>query len=168
MANHAEALTNATAKRYYASMRHIAIYGDVKILRDRCPDCRRNALIVDGCFLCCGLSAKEIQPKRIKRMSTGCGSRNLPPAADRNSVLLAQENRCFYCEREFGEFYRLGRRTSRLTVNWDHLVPYAYLNSSPPANFVAACRDCNAAKGSMMFQTIEEARIYVRSRLGFL
>jgi 5-methylcytosine-specific restriction endonuclease McrA len=147
-------------------MRHLAIYGSVKILRDLCPECKEYAFILRGRFACCGAAADLTEPaSRYKRMSQGDGSRNLPPLEQRRAVLKAQENRCFYCDRIFGFRYRTKRGTRPLCVEWDHLVPYAYLNSSPDYNFVAACRECNRIKGAIMFQTIEEAIVYVRSRV---
>jgi hypothetical protein len=146
-------------------MRHLALYGSVKILRDYCADCECYTFILDGKFACCDKPAVQKEPKGYKRMFRGGGERHSPTPGVRKRILQAQENRCFYCERLFGETYYLQGRFTKLSPQWDHLVPFAYLHSSPIANFVAACIDCNRVKKAMMFQTVEEARIYVRSRV---
>jgi 5-methylcytosine-specific restriction endonuclease McrA len=146
-------------------MRHLALYGSVQIVRDTCPECKRPAFILDGEFACCGTPANDEAPVKYKRMSTGSGIRQLPPISVRKAVLEEQEHCCFYCGRRLGEFYFRRGKPTRARIEWDHLAPFSYVNSNPIANFVAACRECNRAKGSLMFQTVEEARIYVKSRV---
>ena len=145
--------------------RHIALYGSVQIVRDTCPNCKRPAFIQDRKFTCCDTQAPVELPTRTKRMSECDGSRRLPPLEQRKAVLAEQADRCFYCERLFGSVVWYQRRKRLLQVNWDHLVPHAYLNASPPANFVAACQLCNQAKGALIFNTIEEAKVHVQTEM---
>jgi hypothetical protein len=150
-------------------MRHIALYGSLQIPRDTCPDCERQAFIIGGKFACCDLPAEKEKPKVFKRVVDTEGKRRfIVPKEMRERILTAQENRCFYCFREFGQFYRNQKtkdRLIRLTVQWDHLVPFSWLNDDGNVNnnFVASCRTCNNIKGSILFQTVEDARIYVKN-----
>lgn len=48
-----------------------------------------------------------------------------------------------------------------LQVNWDHKVPFAYSQNNGNQNFVAACQICNRLKSRIMFNSLEEARVYL-------
>ncbi len=52
----------------------------------------------------------------------------------------------------------------KLQIVWDHLFPYAFSQDNGVENFVASCQICNAYKGAIMFQTIEEARTYIATQ----
>lgn len=147
-------------------MSYFSCYGTTKIPKDVCPDCERSAFIIDGEFACCGLKAAKEEPRGYKReCETDQNRKQGPPAAMKKLILAAQDGRCFYCERILGFKYRHHGKRVKLKLHWDHLVPYSYLQANDTNNFVAACHICNAVKGSMMFQTIEEARVYVNVRL---
>jgi hypothetical protein len=75
-----------------------------------------------------------------------------------DAVLGKQGHRCFYCELEFGSTYLHGGKERVRRINWDHFVPFAYLQSNPAANWVAACNVCNGIKHSRIFYDREEAR----------
>lgn len=143
-------------------MRHVAIYGDVNILRDRCPDCKRMALILAGKYACCDRVAADKEARAYKRMSSGHGFRYSRVSKQcREEILKIQNNCCLYCDREFGVSHD---GAAPLSISWDHFVPFSYLQCHPIWNFVAACKSCNSIKSSMMFQTIEEAILYVQAR----
>lgn len=158
-------------------MRHVACYGTVKILSDVCPECERTAFILDGRFACCGIVAGGSLPEAYKRKCEASNPRAQPSAQAKKEIMAAQEGRCFYCELEIGtHVLRVINKKGtikriKLMLHWDHLVPYAWMNANEDHNFVAACHVCNLIKGSMMFQTVEEARVYVctqRERKGYL
>ena len=92
------------------------------------------------------------------------GKRRPPPLWARRLQLAKQENRCFYCDWEFGSWVAKRSRPVRLRVVWDHWVPYAYLQANPALNFVAACQLCNGLKRSDMFESVEEARRIIGKR----
>jgi len=52
-------------------------------------------------------------------------------------------------------------KLSVTVVHYDHAVPFAYLNSNPRWNWVAACNICNLIKGDKMFHSIQEIRMHV-------
>lgn len=77
-------------------------------------------------------------------------------------TLDAQGNRCLYCGLEFGwPLYRRRYGVEILEVNWDHRIPYAYLQDNPADNWVAACHVCNAYKGSLIFPTLAGIRLHI-------
>ena len=58
-------------------------------------------------------------------------------------LLLEQEGRCAYCNSSLLE----------VEINWDHLIPWSYLQSSGgKGNRVASCDPCNAAKSNKIFR----------------
>ncbi len=139
---------------------HIAMYGNVVMRRTFCEECECISLVAkDGRKLCCD-NKFEGDPVRIKRMTSPDAARTLPPLAERRAILRQQHNRCFWCERRFGQ--RVGKRT--LSVQWDHVIPFSYQQDNRSRNFVGACQLCNQRKSSKMFGTIEEARVWLQSR----
>jgi 5-methylcytosine-specific restriction endonuclease McrA len=146
-------------------MRHIACYGSVKILRDVCPECKRTAFVTGNEFACCGAKATLAEPRGYKRECETDNPRAVPSKEMQRKILDDQQGRCFYCERVLGWRYKHKGKLVTLRTHWDHLVPYSYLQSNDSDNFVAACHICNGIKGSLMFQTVEEARVYVNIEL---
>lgn len=149
--------------------RHIALYGNRSILRDRCHVCDRQAFILDGKFACCGAPASGDPARKVKRETQPEQRRRLLSAAEREEQLDRQENKCFYCFYTLGGYvqqrYTNGRICwKRLKVNWDHQVPYVLTQDNTAQNFVAACHVCNGIKAAFLFQTVEEARLYVQEK----
>ena len=139
---------------------HYAHYGNVVIQREYCVRCRQYALLIDGKLTCCG-SLSNFDSTRMKRMSQAQDRRKGPNAAERQTILDLQGNRCLYCDLLFNSAVERRGRLIFLKVNWDHFVPFAYSQNNYAYNFVAACQICNGIKGSNTFKTLEEARIYV-------
>ena len=148
---------------YYDSMkRHTAYFGNTAIVRDKCPECKRTAFILDGEFACCGASASREKPIESIRIACSRGpTRKHPPIWVKVNVLATQRNRCLYCLRRFGSIVFVNGESRVLRLEWDHFLPFKYMLCSPPDNFVAACQLCNRTKRSNVFETIEEARSYV-------
>lgn len=142
---------------------HLAVFGNVVVVRAFCSDCDGYYLVArDGEFLCCGAKYKR-EPRRIKREVEPENTRRLPPKADREDILKQQGNCCAYCDRRFGARVAHRRRKETLRPCWDHLVPFSYAQNNDGRNFVAACQICNGRKAAMMFQTMEEARVYLQN-----
>jgi hypothetical protein len=94
----------------------------------------------------------------------GGAARRKPGKAVRDRILKRQGDRCLYCEHKFGDtVWRRGQQVT-LRLNWDHLIPYAYLAANPDDNWVAACHVCNGIKSSAIFQSVQEARDYILAR----
>jgi 5-methylcytosine-specific restriction endonuclease McrA len=144
---------------------HYALYGQTVMQRTTCPECGDHSLVVGGATLCCGVHV-EFSTTESKRMSRSEFIRRQPSTQTKRNLLSKQENRCFYCDRRFGTSIVRHGRLWLLKPTWDHYVPFAYCGSNPAENFVAACQVCNGYKSSMIFQTREEAQLYVQSRWG--
>lgn len=144
-------------------MPHTAIYGNVKIPRGDCPECKSQALILDKRYACCGYPV-EGKITGYRQMSGARPKRVKPNAYAQSVILQNQDNKCRYCKQAFGEFVWYRRKPVRLSVNWDHLEPYVYGYNNQTSNFVAACQACNGWKGAKMFDSIEEIEKYVQTK----
>lgn len=142
---------------------HAAIYGNVAICRQWCTACDGWALIIDGEFSCCDKPTVET-PTRYRRESEPVQRRSRPPRRQAKAQLDEQGDRCFYCDLQFGAFVSRDGKDVRLTVCWDHFVPWAYNQDNRMRNFVAACQICNGIKSSRCFGTVDEAKEYIASR----
>lgn len=126
---------------------------------------------------CCGGIAESADKEKTRNMVHGKVVRKRPPKQTQSLILTKQGNACGYCRHEFGSYYMRTKRMVRgmyctqssqmqkLRVYWDHFVPYAYLQSNPTNNWVAACQVCNGIKGSKTFETFEEVNAYVNKRI---
>lgn len=136
------------------------VYGTIILTKSWCSECESYAIVKKGILQCCDSRVLDA-PERWKRESLATGTRALPSAQYQREQLDRQDNRCFYCLISFGSIVEHKKRDIRIIIHWDHLVPFAYLQSNPDQNFVAACQICNGVKGAKCFQTTEEARTYV-------
>lgn len=90
--------------------------------------------------------------------------RKRPPKSVRDALMLKQGRCCYYCDREFGSMFRWRGKVFRVSVEWDHIIPFCHVGN-PIDNWVAACRKCNGLKSNLMFDSLAEARAYVRKML---
>ena len=142
----------------------IGIYGNINIPRGWCDECKTYAFIQDGCLSCCEhpFEAKEI--KDLLRMSDGGGRRRRPGKKERDRLLEKFGGRCAYCDGAFGSIAIYHGRVVFLNLEWDHIVPWVYDQDERDINLLPVCQICNGWKGSLMFRTIEEARVYVNNK----
>ena len=145
-------------------MRHLALYGNVTIERDICPRCQSQSLILAGEFQCCGRKIEQVQVIKSKRESNPPLKRKLPSKLQRLKILEVQENCCFWCNKRFDSHIIYHCKRQRVSLCWDHVIPYCFDQNSEPINFVASCKFCNAWKSAKIFRDIEEVRIYVNER----
>ena len=139
---------------------HYAHYGNVVMEREYCVHCCQYSILIDAKLTCCG-NPTVFDTTRSKRMSQAQDGRKRQTAAERQTILELQGNRCLYCDMLFNSAVERKGRLIYLKVNWDHFVPFAYSQNNYAYNFVAACQICNGIKGSSTFRTLEEARVYV-------
>lgn len=147
----------------------ISLYGNIKIERGVCPECKSTAFIKHGKYQCCGCQTAERPAKYHREMEAPTG-RKLPPKADRDAILEQQDNRCFYCGVRFGGFRTRHGRLITIKLAWDHQLPYSLTYNNQASNFVAACSVCNGIKSDKVFQEVSEAQIYIadtRRRKGY-
>lgn len=143
---------------------HIALYGNVSMLRGWCDSCQSWALVVDGLSACCGEEV-ESSSDVIKRMTHPEACRKLLKSEERRAILESQDYRCIYCEKRFDSEVERHGKIVRLRVHWDHQIPFSYSQNNTVTNIAAACQICNLMKGALIFKDIEEARIHIQGAL---
>lgn len=155
---------SARVKSGYSRMKqHLAVYGNIHIVRADCYVCGRYALVVDGELQCCGRLI-ETEPSEIKRMSEPEARRRTPSAAHKKEILEAQNYRCLYCDVSLDGYVFYHGELRKVHLNWDHMAPYVYTLNNHAENFAATCQFCNAWKSSLIFKTVDEVRIYVEAK----
>lgn len=149
-------------KKFSKTKRCIAEYGSVVIPRDKCRNCGIISLVIDGKTACCEVPpiGSELKPKKMSDHADRYVVRLAK--SEKKRILLEQNNRCLYCNREFGSFYTpVGKRSPiKVVLNWDHFVPFAYSRTNN-CEYVAACSRCNIKKGALIFDTLEQAILHV-------
>ena len=75
--------------------------------------------------------------------------RKLTSQSIKARILLSQEGRCAYCNSNL----------QGQGVQWDHFIPWSYLDGSGgDGNWVAACSTCNRKKYNFIFR--DESDVY--------
>lgn len=75
-------------------------------------------------------------------------------------LLKEQDGKCFYCSRTIQKNQPNDSETKENTATFDHLVPRCAGGKSTQDNLVAACFDCNNAKGARMPQHMIHPSIF--------
>ena len=152
---------------------HVAVYGSLRMLRGRCPDCRRMALVLDNKYQCCD---KQVSPvsyvKGQKRMIECAQIRKRPSVMAIKKMIELQGDKCLYCDIPFKTAYihPKKRKLMQTQMCFDHFVPYKYSQDNRDVNFVLACGTCNGIKSDLVFKTVEEAKAHVeynRAKKGY-
>jgi hypothetical protein len=146
----------------------IALYGSRKIQREYCKECRSWAFVIENKIQCCDAVFNEAENKKfqVKRMTTLNKGRKRPSKEKIKQMLDIQNNRCIYCEIPFGTAF-IHPRLDKLRftcVCLDHFIPYSYLKDNKLDNFLCACQICNGIKTNKMFDSVEDARAYIKYR----
>jgi hypothetical protein len=93
------------------------------------------------------------------------GLRHKPTKAKQIEILHKQKNKCFWCGRKFNSIViKPNKELYILVPNWDHYIPFSYINCSPDYNFVASCVRCNRHKYSFVI-TDEKAENSLKKEL---
>lgn len=142
---------------------YVAFYGNVKIEKAWCRDCDGYAFVVDELLVCCGVRVTGLPTYTKREAEPDTRRQNLPDSVKRDK-LDEQHHRCFYCDRSFGLIVHRRGKSMRLRVHYDHMVPYSYSYNSDGDNFVAACHVCNTLKHDFVFNTLEEAQLFLFNR----
>jgi len=141
-------------------MAEITSYGRVTILRALCPKCEQMSIVRDGLTLCHrkAVDTTVTSTKRVGDMQT---KRKPLTKAQKAALVESQGGLCFYCFNAFGTMFHRGQNFGYLMVNIDHAVPHSYMPNGDA--LVAACHICNLLKSNKMFDTVEDARVYVQA-----
>ena len=152
--------------------KHYAQYGNTLLRRGYCEICKSNALLIDGKLACCGDEPSGSEGNFSVQMSETVKKRKRPSKYVQEKILEIQDGMCFYCDSLFGEPF-LHPKTEKvrfLRVCYDHYVPYSYSQNNNTDNFVATCQVCNGIKTNKIFESKEDARVFIldrRRRLGY-
>lgn len=132
-------------------------YGSVIMRRGMCSVCGDTCLICnDGTSSCCGAPATAKKKGCITKETSGIEKRKRPSKEIQDEILLKQNDRCYWCDRQFGEYVLNPRgNIKKLTPVWDHYVPYDYTGSCRNDQFVAACQRCNSHKSARLVLDVE-------------
>jgi 5-methylcytosine-specific restriction endonuclease McrA len=147
------------------------LFGKVALNREFCSFCNRYALVIDGLLACCDRNALEA-PKSFKReVQIGIGKRDHLKKSEKKAILEEQDDRCLYCGQRFGSVVLRHGDPIVLRIHYDHMCPWAYVGTTTRQNIAAACHVCNLIKRDRIFQTVEEASVYIqttREKKGYL
>lgn len=146
-----------------AAQEHVGLYGSVQLRRAFCNRCEGYAFVRDGRITCCETPAPEPSGES-RRLSAPDSYRKRLSPSKKAQALKAQSGACFYCERQIGSHVMKNGRPVALQLEWDHLVPYSYSQDNTDYNYVAACHMCNGWKTDMVFQTVDEAKVYLAAK----
>jgi hypothetical protein len=139
---------------YYKPTR--VYYGRRMLIKKYCPRCKFVSIVADGKCTECGADQKldTISKFRKKRESDTPLKRDHPTASTRRNALELQGNQCLYC----GIHFEKG-----VGIHWDHFIPFV-TGEGGGDNWVAACAKCNVLKSCYMFNSVEEAQLFIRNR----
>lgn len=135
-----------------------AFYGRQALLKRYCPDCHMYAIVIGNKLACCDKVVGDWDQEftvRKKREAETDGRRHPISQKEKEQILRHQLHQCVYCGFTFGRGVR---------IEYDHFLPFSYSGDNNKLNMVASCRECNQIKSDKLFQTIEEARVYIVGR----
>ena len=144
--------------------KHIAIYGSVKVNRCFCEFCKCWTIVAkDGLKLCCNKPSEE-NPSEYKSMMEAFPKRRTINSNTKKLLLEKFNNSCCYCDRRFGSYVEVNGSLKQIRVNYDHKIPFSYSYNNQDDNFLPACSFCNNWKSNNIFQTMEDAKLYVSQK----
>ncbi len=76
----------------------------------------------------------------------------------RVSLSESQDNKCYWCYRDFGMYFKKDGFLKMLTMQIDHVKPYLMEGRNEDDNLVGACSRCNVYKSSSYFSNEDDMR----------
>lgn len=144
-----------------AALGYYSVFGNTKLLKGFCSGCCRQSIVIDGKLACCD-KPFNATPALCKRESISDQRRKMPTKREQRRILQAQDFRCWYCERNFGDNVNRKSKAIGLVVQFDHVQPFSFSQNNKTDNFVASCQICNGIKSDLSFGNLEEAKSYIR------
>ena len=140
------------------------IYGRVVLHSILCPWCGEDAFLVGWRTTCCDRQVTKEDCEAVKFELDMIGARRRkPPKAEQRRILAEQDGCCFYCEQSLDALLVIRRgRLSKNEIHWDHVIPFVFSGAND--GFVASCALCNQRKHDKLFDTLEDARNYLRAK----
>jgi len=140
-------------------------------MRGICSLCGSECFITkNNLSSCCHYNIlEELKDGIIKKESDyKFKNRKLPSKSRQYELLQNQNNKCFYCDREFGN-YAISKNGLLVILkpNWDHCIPYSFTHSCADNQFVASCFRCNINKNSAVpysDKSLEDLKLYLSDK----
>lgn len=142
------------------------IFGKVTMYRHFCKKCKQPILSNDSYYKCdcCGYSNKN---EKIKRTVIEAKTKRYRPSARiQKEIIEKQNNKCYWCGRDFSTPIVKNDKIKFLKKHWDHVIPYAYEQRNRDENWVLSCNICNLFKSSFLFETETKCREYINNKWG--
>lgn len=142
------------------------IAGKITLFREQCPNCGEYNLSGNKTFVCTTCNGKygkqDIENTRILAKSR----RKQMPREIRRQLFIIQQNKCYWCGREFEIWYktRKGKIPKQLEAVGDHQIPYSYCQTNPDDNWCLSCNICNGMKSDKLFKDTMECRKFLKNR----
>ena len=145
---------------------HYAYYGNVRMEKVFCNECNAYSFVLNGETICCDSPVEKVESRPFKVVIAPEVKRKTPSQYEKANILESQGGKCFYCDLPFGSVvWDNNKKKARiLKINWDHFTPFAYSLNNKSSNFVASCNICNSLKSAKVFDTVEEAKLYMKKR----
>lgn len=138
-------------------------YARVAIRSEWCPVCNHSSFVLNGMLQCCGLPCPET-PITAEIRWVHLHKRRSHSKWLRACILQAQGGKCFYCFRRIGDYVLCGSGPTLLKPHLDHCDPFCTSEDETDSNLVVACHLCNLLKSATYFDTVVEARNYLREK----
>ena len=152
-------------KRIALRGQHLAVYGNVRIPRAKCPDCKDMAFVIDGKMACCDLPFLAT-PRSVQYLIPPQSFRKSPPKHVREALLAQHKNACAYCGQAFGALVYRGNTPTVLRLSWDHFIPFIWTGDNSDSNFIPSCHVCNERKHDKVFNDLVTAQKHLRGLWG--
>jgi hypothetical protein len=136
------------------------IVGSITLYQNKCPQCKEKLLTGNPYPKCdCGY---QLQKRRGKGFDIVVKPKRRKFSKEfRERLKEKQDNMCYWCGREFGEYIVRKFKVMRLTMWVDHNKPFIKTGNNEDDNIVAACKMCNIWKHSIMFPDDESCRAFL-------
>ena len=140
--------------------------GKVTLAKWDCPFCGEENLTGYDSLVCQNRGCNARFDANFKRTRVISRSERRRPVSRVTASRLAesQNNRCFWCENEFGEYVMKQGVVRRLDVVVDHVLPWTYSLNHGEENLVASCQICNGWKSSLVFETEDDCRGFLKRK----
>ena len=140
-------------------------YGGICMPRSFCNLCETMAFVIDGKYACCDNPLQIIDGEVSHRISECAPYRIRISNAQRNMIVLSQDNRCLYCLYKFDWMVKNTRtgKKIKLRVEIDHFIPWSHLQTNK-GEMIASCQICNRYKSDKTYDSIDSARVAIRNR----
>ena len=141
--------------------------GKVTLAKWICPSCGEENLTGYDSLVCqnrgCNLVFENAEFKRT-RVIARRERRDPVSRVMARRIADQQEGRCFWCENEFGMYVMKQNVVRRLEIVVDHVLPWSFSLDQGKKNLVASCQICNGWKSSLIFDSEEDCRGFLKRK----